>query len=166
MWFEALADRLREEGHRLAPQRVALMRLWASSGGHPLAADLCGQLRARFPTTSLATVYKTLNLLLTAGCWVRSSQRLHDWLLHHRWFGGYVRYYVAYRAVRPRARGVTLVLLWGVMGATALTAVTSWWIRALLGIVAIGVTVHLLQLKSLTPEMQQSNRGCLKGGDA
>lgn len=58
-----MADRLREEGHRLTPQRVALMRLLASSDGHPSAADLYDQLRARFPTTSLATVYKTLNLL-------------------------------------------------------------------------------------------------------
>ncbi len=61
--FEALADRVREEGHRLTPQRVALMRLLASSEGHPSAADLYDQLRAQFPTTSLATVYKTLNLL-------------------------------------------------------------------------------------------------------
>mgnify|MGYP001073412573 CR=1 FL=1 len=105
-------------------------------------------------------------LLLAAACWMRSSQRLHDWLLHHRWFGDYVRNYVEYRAVRPRARVVTLALLWGVIGAAALTAVTSWWVRALLGVVAVGVTVHLLQLKSLTPEMQQSSRRCVEGGDA
>ncbi|MFO7741562.1 MAG: YbaN family protein [Anaerolineae bacterium] len=105
-------------------------------------------------------------LLLAAGCWMRSSQRLHDWLLDHRWFGDYVRNYVEYRAVRPRARLVTLVLLWGVIGAAALTAVASWWMRALLGVVAIGVTLHLLQLQSLTPEVQQSSRRCLEDRDA
>ena len=102
-------------------------------------------------------------LLLAAGCWMRSSPRLHDWLLHHRWFGDYVRNYVEYRAVRPRARAVTLVLLWGVIGATAVLAVESWWVRALLGVVALGVTFHLLQLKTLRPDMQPSSQGCLEG---
>jgi len=61
--FEELVERLREEGHRVTPQRVALLRLLAASDGHPSASDLYDQLRAQFPTTSLATVYKTLDLL-------------------------------------------------------------------------------------------------------
>ena len=55
--------RLRERHCRVTPQRVALLRLLASSEGHPSAAHLYDQIRAQFPTTSLATVYKTLSLL-------------------------------------------------------------------------------------------------------
>ncbi len=51
----------------MTPQRVALLRLLASSEGHPGAAQLYDQLRALFPTTSLATVYKTLSLLHEMG---------------------------------------------------------------------------------------------------
>ena len=47
----------------LRPQRVALLRLLAASDAHPIAMMLYDQLRSRFPTTSPATVYKTLNLL-------------------------------------------------------------------------------------------------------
>ena len=54
---------LREHHHRLTPQRFALLQLLAASEGHPSAAMLYDQLRAQFPTTSLATVYKTLTLL-------------------------------------------------------------------------------------------------------
>jgi Fur family peroxide stress response transcriptional regulator len=61
--FEELVERLRGAGHRLTPQRVALLRLLAASDGHPSASDLYDQLHAQFPTTSLGTVYKTLNLL-------------------------------------------------------------------------------------------------------
>ena len=61
--FDELINRLRERQCRLTPQRVALLRLLASSEGHPSAAHLYDQLRAQFPTTSLATVYKTLSLL-------------------------------------------------------------------------------------------------------
>ena len=61
--FTALMHRLGERHFRVTPQRVALLRLLAASEGHPSAADLYERLRAEFPTTSLATVYKTLTLL-------------------------------------------------------------------------------------------------------
>jgi Fur family peroxide stress response transcriptional regulator len=61
--FEELMNKLREHEYRLTPQRVALLRLLATSEGHPSATQLYDQLRDQFPTTSPATVYKTLNLL-------------------------------------------------------------------------------------------------------
>jgi Fur family peroxide stress response transcriptional regulator len=61
--YESLVGRLREQGYRLTPQRIALLRLLASSNGHPSASDLYDQLHAQFPTTSVGTIYKTLNLL-------------------------------------------------------------------------------------------------------
>lgn len=61
--FEALVDHLQEEGYRLTPQRIALLRLLAAGDDHPSTSDLYDHLRVRFPTTSPATVYKTLNLL-------------------------------------------------------------------------------------------------------
>jgi uncharacterized membrane protein YbaN (DUF454 family) len=101
-------------------------------------------------------------LLLAAGCFMRSSQRLYDWLIHHKWFGEYIRNYREYRAIPLRAKVVTLVLLWSVIGTAALFAVTLWWVRVLLGVVAVGVTLHLLHLKTLTPEMRQSNKRILE----
>ena len=105
-------------------------------------------------------------LLLAAGCFMRSSERLYGWLIDHKWFGEYLRNYREHRAMPRRVKVVTLVLLWGVIGSTALLAVTLWWVRVLLGVVAVGVTMHLLQLKSLTPEMQQSTQRCIEGVDA
>jgi uncharacterized membrane protein YbaN (DUF454 family) len=92
-------------------------------------------------------------LLLAAACFIRSSERLYTWLIHHKLFGSYIRHYREHRAITLRAKIVTLVLLWSVMGYTALGVVTAWWLRALLGAVAVGVTLHLLQLKTLTREM-------------
>jgi len=65
--FEALVSRLREHEYRLTPQRIALLRLLAASDGHPSASDLYRRLHAQFPTTSPATIYKTLNLLKELG---------------------------------------------------------------------------------------------------
>ncbi len=61
--FEELLARLRDADHRLTPQRVALLRLLAASDGHPSASQLYDRIKEQFPTTSPATVYKTLNLL-------------------------------------------------------------------------------------------------------
>jgi Fur family peroxide stress response transcriptional regulator len=61
--FEQLLSKLREREYRLTPQRVGLVRLIASSEGHPSASELYEQIKVQFPTMSLATVYKTLDLL-------------------------------------------------------------------------------------------------------
>jgi uncharacterized membrane protein YbaN (DUF454 family) len=92
-------------------------------------------------------------LLLAAACFVRSSERLYAWLIGHRLFGTYIRHYREHRAITLRAKVVVLALLWGVIGYTAFGIVTEWWLRALLGIVAVGVTIHILHLKTLTREM-------------
>jgi len=65
--FEQLIAKLRESEYRLTPQRVELIRLIASSEGHPSAARLYNQIKVQFPTMSLATVYKTLDLLKELG---------------------------------------------------------------------------------------------------
>ncbi len=105
-------------------------------------------------------------LLLAAACFVRSSDRLYNWLIRHKWFGDYIRHYREHRAVTLQAKIVALALLWGVIGYTALTVVDAWWLRVLLGMIAVGVTLHLLHIKTLTPEMLQSSQKCFEGGEA
>ena len=92
-------------------------------------------------------------LLLAAACFIRSSDRLYSWLIHHRWFGSYIRNYREHRAITLRAKVLSLSLLWGVIGYSAIFVPHSWWLRVLLAGVAIGVTIHLLHLKTLTREM-------------
>ena len=65
--FEELVAKFRQRDYRLTPQRMALLRLLAESDGHPSATHLYEQLREQFPTTSLATVYKTLTVLKDMG---------------------------------------------------------------------------------------------------
>ena len=61
--FDELLAALKERDFRLTPQRVELVRLIASSEGHPSAAQLFAKIKTQFPTMSHATVYKTLALL-------------------------------------------------------------------------------------------------------
>lgn len=61
--LKELIERLRERGCRITPQRLAILRILTSSANHPSAEDIFEQLRAQFPTTSLATVYKMITML-------------------------------------------------------------------------------------------------------
>ena len=61
--FEEMITSLKERDFRMTPQRVELVRLIAASDGHPSATQLYENIKNRFPTMSLATVYKTLAML-------------------------------------------------------------------------------------------------------
>jgi Fur family transcriptional regulator, peroxide stress response regulator len=65
--YQTMLGKLQERGSRLTSHRLALLRLLATSEGHPNAAQLYKKLRLQFPTVSLATIYKTLVLLKEEG---------------------------------------------------------------------------------------------------
>jgi Fur family transcriptional regulator, peroxide stress response regulator len=65
--FNELIASLKKCNFRLTPQRIELIRLIASSEGHPSAAQLYARIKRQFPTMSHATVYKTLALLKDMG---------------------------------------------------------------------------------------------------
>ena len=65
--FEELVAKFQQCDYRLTPQRMALFRLLAASEGHPSAAHLYEQIKEQCPTTSPATVYKTLTILKGMG---------------------------------------------------------------------------------------------------
>lgn len=58
---------LRERGNRLTPQRVAILTAFIENESHPTAEQIHKEILKAFPTTSLATVYKTINLLKDIG---------------------------------------------------------------------------------------------------
>lgn len=59
--------RLRERNCRITPQRVAILKVFLGSLEHPSVEQVYAEVKANFPTTSLATVYKTVNLLKEIG---------------------------------------------------------------------------------------------------
>lgn len=65
--LEELTITLRKNGHRMTPQRVAILRVLIGSEEHPNAEQIYDQIKQDFPTTSLATVYKTITMLKDMG---------------------------------------------------------------------------------------------------
>jgi Fur family peroxide stress response transcriptional regulator len=65
--LEDILEKLRARDCRITPQRVAILKILLGSADHPSIEQVYSQVKVDFPTTSLATVYKTVNLLKDVG---------------------------------------------------------------------------------------------------
>jgi len=128
------------------PNSRLLRWLLAGAGLLSVALGVAGLLLPLLPTTPF--------LLLAAACFLRSSERLHHWLLHHKGFGPDIRNYRKHRALPASAKFWTLLLLWSTIGYTIFSVLESRPLQVLLLLIATGVTLHILKLKTLTREMQ------------
>ena len=61
--MRSMVSKLKEHSFRITPQRLAVLRVLAASEGHPSVERIYETVRQEFPTTSIATIYKTVNLL-------------------------------------------------------------------------------------------------------
>jgi Fe2+ or Zn2+ uptake regulation protein len=64
---EVMLRDLKRAGLKMTPQRLAIVKLFATDESHPTAQDLFERLQASYPTMSFATVYNTLDALASAG---------------------------------------------------------------------------------------------------
>jgi len=58
---------LSQSGMRPTPQRIAVVEFVLSTDAHPTADEVLAKVRTACPTISRATVYNTLNLLVSKG---------------------------------------------------------------------------------------------------
>ena len=62
-----LVTKLRGRGFRLTPQRLAVLQTLVSDPSHPSVDSMFRELAPRYPMMSLATVYKTIEVLKEMG---------------------------------------------------------------------------------------------------
>ena len=65
--LETMVQKLKEQGYRITPQRWVVLKILAASQGHPSVEKIYDRVKVDFPTTSLATVYKTVSLIKSIG---------------------------------------------------------------------------------------------------
>ena len=58
-----MLSKLRGHDFRITPQRLAVLKVLAASAGHPSVEQIYDTVRTQFPTTSIATICKTVALL-------------------------------------------------------------------------------------------------------
>ena len=65
--FETIIQKLRANGQKITPQRLAIVDILAKSQGHPSVETIYDQIKETFPTMSLATVYRNILLIKSLG---------------------------------------------------------------------------------------------------
>lgn len=86
-------------------------------------------------------------LLLSAGCFLRSSKSLYDWLLNHKHLGGYIKDFMEHRAISKKIKITIITTLWATI-LVSVVLVDLTWVKILLILIAIGVSVHILHFKT------------------
>lgn len=61
--LDAIIEKLRANGHKITPQRLAIAEILAESRGHPNVETIYEQLKNKHPSLSLATVYRNVMLM-------------------------------------------------------------------------------------------------------
>ncbi len=78
-----IVSMMRHQGHKITPQRRAILNVIARSDGHLTPAALYQRVKQRYPRIGLVTVYRTLDLLAGLGliCRVHTDGGCRNYLL-------------------------------------------------------------------------------------
>ena len=110
------------------------------SGSICLALGVIGIFLPVLPTTPF--------LLLAAAAYVRSSEKLYQWLLNQRFLGTYIRNFREHKAIPLHAKIISISMIWITLTYCAITVSESIWVKAVFILLAIGVSWHILSYKT------------------
>jgi len=90
-------------------------------------------------------------LLLAAACYIRGSERMHQWLLNNRWFGSYIKNYHEGKGISARGKIFSISTLWIAICISILT-IHILPMQITLILIATAVTVHLIRVPTYRKE--------------
>ena len=122
-------------------RRSLIRRALIIAGTLSVGLGILGMVLPLLPTTPF--------LLLAAACYARSSERFSNWLLNNKLFGNYIKNYREKKGVPLKVKVLTISLLWITIGCSAVFAVDVLLVRIILILIAIGVTIHILRIRTL-----------------
>ena len=88
-------------------------------------------------------------LLLAAACYIKGSKKFYDWLIKNRWLGQYIKNYQDGKGVPFKVKIITIIVLWLTIIISTILFVSNLIIQIILFIIAIGVTIHIIKIKTL-----------------
>lgn len=91
-------------------------------------------------------------LLLAAACFTRSSERFYTWLMDHAHLGPMVRPYIEGQGLRNSAKKKAISLIWISITLSIYLLKDRYLVQGALAVVAIGITLYLLQLPTIEEE--------------
>jgi uncharacterized membrane protein YbaN (DUF454 family) len=90
----------------------------------------------------------TIFLILASACFIKSSPRTNEWLRNHKILGMYIRNYQDKSGLAIKSKIFNILFLWIMILSSAFFFTEEFFIKLLLIVIAIGVTIHLLMIKT------------------
>jgi uncharacterized protein len=119
---------------------MLLRACFAAAGFVFLALGVIGIFVPLVPTTPF--------VLLAAACFLRSSPRLHAWLLGTRLFGPLIKEWEEHRSIPYRTKIFAIVMMVASFGASIVFFVQPPWLKAALAVVCAGLALWLYRVPS------------------
>tara|TARA_B100000073_G_scaffold173774_1_gene143787 strand:- start:615 stop:1034 length:420 start_codon:yes stop_codon:yes gene_type:complete len=106
-----------------------LKAFWIIAGTIFVVLGAFGVILPGLPTTPF--------LILAAACYIRSSQRLYDWLIANKTFGPYLKDYREGKGIPKRAKKIALIMMTIFVGYAVIFALDDLTIR--IAVLALGM---------------------------
>lgn len=90
-------------------------------------------------------------LLLASACYMRGSPRMAHWMVSNRLFGRYLNDFQTNQGIPMKTKIVALTVMWISLSISAYV-VPLPWVRPILLLIGIGVTIYLWRYKTRTPD--------------
>ncbi len=103
-------------------------------------------------------------LILASYCFLRSSNRWYNWLIHHKLLGKYIYNYLKYKAVPFRTKISAIIILW-VSITFSIILTTNLHVLIVLIVVGVGVSMHLLSLRTICDDEMKSEEPTREKGE-
>lgn len=87
-------------------------------------------------------------LLLAAACFAKSSKRFYHWLLNNKWFGSYIKNYREGKGIPLKIKILSMGFMWVTILTSSIFFLDNIYIRILLIVIAIIVTIHISLIKT------------------
>ena len=119
-----------QEIHQVKEAKNPLLRvLWVGLGCLFVGLGAIGAVVPGMPTTVF--------LVLAAACFIRSSQRLYDWLISNKTFGPYLKDYREGKGIPRRAKVLALSMIVIFVSFAVFYAIEATQTKVLVGLVGL-----------------------------
>ena len=120
----------KQEIHTVKEAKNPLLRfLWVGLGCLFVGLGAIGAVVPGMPTTVF--------LVLAAACFIRSSQRLYDWLISNKTFGPYLKDYREGKGIPRRAKVLALSMIVIFVSFAVFYAIEATQIKVLVGLIGL-----------------------------
>ena len=115
--------------------------LWNITGSISLGLGIVGIAIPLLPTTPF--------LLSASYCYCRGSRRLDRWLLNNKYLGEYIKNYREGKGIPLKVKVLSISFLWITIIFSIVFIINILIVQIILIMIAIGVTTHILALRTL-----------------